>query len=96
VCYYEYVLPAIRRMTGYRECFLRKIRLSCASRYSFNGERDEFLKAFAMDDEVFLLDGQESFVLSSFTTANALVYLPSTQQVVEKGDMVEVHLLPLG
>lgn len=96
VCYYEYVLPAIRRMTGYRECFLRKIRLSCASRYSFNGERDEFLKAFAMDDEVFLLDGQESFVLSSFATANALVYLPATQQVVEKGDMVEVHLLPLG
>ena len=64
--------------------------------YSFNGERDEFLKAVANEAEVIPLEGQESFALRSFALANALIYLPSSQSVVKKGDLVEVHLLPLG
>ena len=95
VCYYEYVLPAIRKMTGYTHCFLRKLKMPIGLAYSFNGERDEFLKAYANDGDVTPLDGQESFVLRSFALANALIYLPATQHVVQKGDLVEVHLLPL-
>ena len=96
VCYYEYVFPAIRKMTGHTDCFLRSIKLPIQNDYSFNGERDEFLKAVANEAEVIPLDGQESFALRSFALANALIYLPSSQSVVKKGDLVEVHLLPLG
>ncbi len=96
VCYYEYVFPAIRKMTGHTDCFLRSIKLPIQNDYSFNGERDEFLKAVANEAEVMSLDGQESFALRSFALANALIYLPSSQSVVKKGDLVEVHLLPLG
>jgi molybdopterin molybdotransferase len=96
VCYYEYVLPALRRMSGYDNGFLRKLKLPSTHAYSFNGDRDEFLKAYATDEAVTPLDGQESFALRSFAIANALIYLPLSQQLVEKGDLVEVHLLPLG
>lgn len=96
VCYYEYVFPAIRKMTGHTDCFLRSIKLPIQNDYSFNGERDEFLKAVANEAEVMSLDGQESFALRSFALANALIYLPSSQSVVKMGDLVEVHLLPLG
>lgn len=95
VCYYEYVLPAIRKMTGHTDCFLRKLSLPSQFAYSFNGERDEFLKAYANEADVIPLDGQESFALRSFALANALIYLPVDQRVVQKGDLVEVHLLPL-
>ena len=95
VCYYEYVFPAIRKMAGHADCFLRSIKLPIERNYSFTGERDEFLKAFASETEVVPLDGQESFALRSFALANALIYLPASQQVVQKGDLVEVHLLPL-
>jgi len=95
VCYYEYVLPAIKKMTGHTNCFLRNLKLPIQFAYSFNGERDEFLKAYANEEDVMPFDGQESFALRSFALANALIYLPVSQQVVQKGDLVEVHLLPL-
>jgi molybdopterin molybdotransferase len=94
VCYYEYVLPALRMITGRQDAFLKTFKLPSKYAYSFNGERDEFLKALVEGDSVIPLDGQESFALRSFAMANAIIYLPVTQHVVAEGDLVEVHLLP--
>lgn len=94
VCYYEYVLPAIRKMSGRSDYFLRSVSMPIERGYSFDGERDEFLKATANQDVVIPLDGQESFALRSFAIANAIIYLPVNQNKVETGDHVEVHLLP--
>lgn len=95
VCYYEYVLPALRKIMGSKEPFLRSVRLPLRHAYHFDGERDEFLKARVEGGEVVSLDGQESFVIGSFAVANAIIYLPVTQNRVEAGELVEVHLLPL-
>lgn len=94
VCYYQYVLPAIRKMSGRSDYFLRSVSMPIERGYSFDGERDEFLKATANQDVVIPLDGQESFALRSFAIANAIIYLPVNQNKVEAGDHVEVHLLP--
>lgn len=94
VCYYEYVLPALRMITGRKDAFLKTLKLPAKYAYSFNGERDEFLKALVEEESVIPLDGQESFALRSFAMANAIIYLPVTQNVVAEGDLVEVHLLP--
>ena len=94
VCYYEYVLPAIRKMSGRTDCFLRSLFMPVKNAYSFQGERDEFLKATATQESVTPLDGQESFSIRSFAIANAIIYLPAEQNMVAEGDMVEVHLLP--
>ena len=94
VCYYEYVLPALRLMSGNKTCFLPELQLPVTHAYAFNGERDEFLKAIVSDGKVTSLEGQESFALRSFAVANALIYLPVSQQTVQAGDLVRVHLLP--
>ncbi|WP_247232942.1 gephyrin-like molybdotransferase Glp [Telluribacter sp. SYSU D00476] len=94
VCYYEYVLPALRRLSGKTDAFLPTVRLPITHPYSFKGERDELLKASATTTGVTPLEGQESFALRSFAVANALIHLPSTQQSVQPGELVEVHLLP--
>ena len=94
VCYYQYVLPALRLLSGRKDCFLPKLKLPITHAFSFKGERDEFLKATATTTSVTPLDGQESFVLRSFAVANALIYLPSAQNSVQPGDLVEAHLLP--
>ncbi|WP_025763268.1 molybdopterin molybdotransferase MoeA [Dyadobacter tibetensis] len=94
VCFYEYVLPALRGLYGRSDLFLPSFRLPSLKDYSFSGERDEFLKAFVEEGRVTPLFGQESFALRSFALANALVYLPVSQQEVKKGELVEVHLLP--
>ncbi|MET7256320.1 molybdopterin molybdotransferase MoeA [Dyadobacter fermentans] len=95
VCFYEYVLPALKKIMGSREPFLRSVKLPLRHAYRFDGERDEFLKARVEGGEVVSLDGQESFVIGSFAVANAIIYLPVTQNRVEAGELVEVHLLPL-
>ncbi|HWV33754.1 MAG TPA: gephyrin-like molybdotransferase Glp [Dyadobacter sp.] len=95
VCYYEYVLPALKKIMGSKEPFLRSVKLPLRHAYRFDGERDEFLKARVEGDEVVSLDGQESFVIGSFAVANAIIYLPVAQNRVEAGELVEVHLLPL-
>jgi molybdopterin molybdotransferase len=94
VCYYEYVLPAIRAISGWKDCFLKSVKLPIAKGYSFTGERDEFLKALMTENGVVPLDGQESFALRSFALADAIIYLPATQNDVKEGDLVEVHLIP--
>lgn len=94
VCFYEYVLPALRQMSGQVEPFLTSFFLPIAHAYTFDGERDEFLKAFVHAGKVTSLEGQESFAMKSFAVANALIYLPVTQNNVLAGDLVEVHLLP--
>jgi molybdopterin molybdotransferase len=94
VCYFEYVLPALRLMSGRAQCFLPSFKLPVSHHYTFNGERDEFLRAYVSEGKVMSLEGQESFALRSFAVANALIYLPVTQQIVQAGDLVEVHLLP--
>ncbi|MGG7660996.1 molybdopterin molybdotransferase MoeA [Dyadobacter sp. BHUBP1] len=95
VCYYEYVLPALKKIMGSKEPFLRSVRLPLRHAYRFDGERDEFLKARVEGGEVVSLDGQESFVIGSFAVANAIIYLPVSQNRVEADELVEVHLLPL-
>jgi len=94
VCYYEYVLPALRIMSGRKDPFLRTLQMPVKYAYSFNGERDEFLKAMVENKGVIPMDGQESFALRSFAIANAIIYLPVSQNKVKVGDLVEVHLLP--
>jgi molybdopterin molybdotransferase len=94
VCYYEYVLPVVRSISGWKDCFVKSVRMPIMSDYSFSGERDEFLKALVTDTGVMPLDGQESFALRSFALADALIYLPSHQREVKSGDLVEVHLIP--
>jgi molybdopterin molybdotransferase len=94
VCYYQYVLPALRLLSGRKDGFLPTLKLPITHAFSFKGERDEFLKATATTTSVTPLEGQESFVLRSFAIANALIYLPSTQNTVQPGDLVEAHLLP--
>jgi molybdopterin molybdotransferase len=94
VCYYQYVLPALRLLSGRKDCFLPTLQLPITHPFSFQGERDEFLKAVATTQSVTPLDGQESFILRSFAIANALIYLPASRNSVQPGELVEAHLLP--
>ncbi len=50
VCYYQYVLPALRLLSGRKNCFLPTLKLPITHAFSFKGERDEFLKATATTD----------------------------------------------
>ncbi len=93
VCFYEYVLPALRKMSGIIPFDIEKVYLPLLEAYAMKGDRDVFLKAQITNQTVKILDGQESNMLHSFAIANAIVYLPAGNNTIEKGTLVETHLL---
>lgn len=94
VCFYQYVLPSLKKMSGFGEYHLKKIFLPLAESFVAKGSRSLFLKAKAGEAEVTILDGQESNMLRSFAKSNAMVYIPDPNRTLPKGEKVEVHLLP--
>ena len=44
-------------------------------------------------DKVECLDGQESYIIKSFSEANCLIYVQAGSGNVKKGSKVEVHIL---
>ena len=93
-CFYVYVLPALRKMSG-DPSFPNITNTLAASNsvYIKKGNRAQFLKARVDDNRVSLLEGQGSAMLQSFADANALVYLPEDQGDVNIGDMLQ--LIPI-
>ena len=93
-CFYEYVFPALKIMQGFKEPFLLKRMIPIGSSYDKKNGLAFFLKGKIFENIVYPLDGQESFNLSSFAIADCLIYLPEVSKNIEKGQLVEVHILP--
>lgn len=92
-CMYEYVIPSLKRTMGENSIFLpeKQVKLHC--NYSKKTGLAHFLKARFENDSVCILEGQDSFIMKSFSEANCLVYLPSEIEEVTNGDVVEIHIL---
>ena len=93
-CFYEYVYPSLRIMQGRNDVFLKKLNLPIANDYNKKAGLSFFLKGKISDKTVVPLEGQESYILSSFAFADCLIYLHAESENMKTGDLVEVHLLP--
>ncbi|MBK5213867.1 MAG: molybdopterin molybdotransferase MoeA [Flavobacteriaceae bacterium] len=91
-CFYEYVCPALQIMQGFTEVFPKKY-LPISSDYEKREGLSLFLKGKISGEKVQVLEGQESNNIRSFALADCLIYLPADKGKVEKGEMVEVHLI---
>jgi molybdopterin molybdotransferase len=92
-CFYEYVLPALEQMLCLKNTIKTSI-LPLAGKCSKKAGLTHFLKGSVKEGKVFPLDGQESYRLSSFASADCLIYLDEDKTNWEAGDLVEVHFLP--
>jgi molybdopterin molybdotransferase len=92
-CFYEYVWDALLKLASLPNK-KRKYHLPLASAYSKKAGLTHFLKGKIVGDEVMPLTAQESYRLSSFAVADCLIVLEEDQTDFNKGDIVEVHILP--
>lgn len=93
-CFYMYVLPAINISMGSNAPFLPKVKLPLAQKFIKKEGRAQFLKAIVGENEIILLEGQDSDALQSFALANGLVYIPAEKVNIEQHELVDVYLLP--
>jgi len=92
-CFYEYVIPAIGRMMHAPKSIESK-QVPLEHEHQKPAGLTHFLKAFYNGQTVSLQTGQESYKLSSFALANCLAVFPEGESVFNKGQLIDIHLLP--
>lgn len=90
-CYYQYICPAIDAFVHFSH--LKEKNLPLLADYTKKAGLTHFLKAKATDRGVEILSGQESYLLLTFSLANALVELPEEGEVFHAGTMVSVRII---
>jgi len=93
-CFYEYIEPAIKKI-GKQNSALLAMQAPLAKPFKKAAGLTHFLKGFYDGKIVTALNAQESYRLSSFANANCLIKIDEEITTREKGDMVEIHLLPV-
>ncbi|MCU0381997.1 MAG: molybdopterin molybdotransferase MoeA [Chitinophagaceae bacterium] len=93
-CFYEYVTVALEKLFHARPG-IQRITAPLAQPFKKPAGLTHFLKGYYDGSSVLPLDAQESYRLSSFARANCLIVIEEDITYCEKGEMVEVHLLPV-
>jgi len=92
-CFYEYIIPAIGRMMHSPKSIESK-QVPLEHDHQKPAGLTHFLKGLYNGQTVSLQTGQESYKLSSFASANCLAVFPEGETVFNKGQLIDIHLLP--
>jgi molybdopterin molybdotransferase len=93
-CFYEYVLEAISIMTMHTRSLV-KVQASLSHDHHKANRLTQFLKSYYAGNSVEILEAQESYKMRSFALANCLVVLEPDMEHLRKGELVDIHLLPV-
>lgn len=96
--FYELVLPAILTMMGRRAVYLQRVHAELESVLIKPPGRLEFIRGYIswIGDSWSVVPflKQESHMMSTFAKANGIIVFPEDKEKLQKGERVEVHLLP--
>ncbi|WP_315822843.1 hypothetical protein [Paraflavitalea speifideaquila] len=80
---------------GYAQTNLSSIRIPLLNDYTRKPGLTQFLKGFWNAEGVLILQAQESYRMHSFAVCNCLIEIPEETGDLSKGQLVNVHLLPV-
>lgn len=93
-CFYEYVLMAIRTMQGRPDIHLQRLTVPVTAEIQKKEGLALYLRGMMLNDVLQVFEGRESSDISSFSSANCLVYIPPQKGRISANESVEIHLLP--
>jgi len=93
-CFYEYVLPVLKRLEGGDTAFLTEKSYPLLGDFGKDVGLAHILKAKITNEGVRILSGQESFKIMAFNEADCFVYLPEENKGVKNGENVVCHIFP--
>ena len=88
-CFYIYVVPLLRNLSGYKNIHLEKAVGKSTSHLINTTGKTLFLKANLTGTSVEFLQGQSSAMMHSFALSNVLVCIDESTKSVKKNDTVE-------
>jgi molybdopterin molybdotransferase len=97
VCFEQFVLPAVRRMTGLTRIYRRTIAARLTHEVKHKHSRVEFVRVMLGRDEAGFTatsaGAQGSGILASMSRAEGLMVVPAQSKGMKAGDKVTVQLL---
>lgn len=90
-CFYEYIIPAMGSFT--KKQYQRKLKLLLSNDFKKKAGLTYFLKGKTNDEEVMILNNQESYMMNSFALADCLIELEEEKEQFMKGEMVNVLMI---
>jgi molybdopterin molybdotransferase len=97
VCFEEFVVPALRRMTGHTRIHRRTIAARLTHDVKHKHSRTEFVRVMLSRDEggyaATSTGAQGSGILASMSKAEGLMVVPAQSKGMAAGDRVTVQLL---
>jgi molybdopterin molybdotransferase len=97
-CFYQYVFPALKLLSGSRDPYLRTAKAVVRDEIKSDSKRLLFLKAKTVTKgkvtHVVLLKRQGSHMISSLQVADSFIRVPAGTRKIKKGDEVDIHMLP--
>lgn len=91
--FYVYIYPSLQQFQGGEFKGCQRLKLPLAEDYSRKAQRSEFLKGKISEGKISVLNAQSSAMLSSFSEADCLIYVPETITSYQEGDLVECLML---
>ncbi len=96
VCFYEYVYPLLRALSGHPRPDLPVLRAKLLHDVEKKPGRTWLLRGVLTSRGVRILSGQGSHMMAAFARAGVLVVLPARRRRFSAGERVTVHRLPTG
>lgn len=90
-CFYEYVVEAIGSFT--QKEYFKKITVPLAEDYTKKAGLTFFLKGKMEENNVQVLNDQESYKLNSFAVADCMIEFDENGENFKKGDLVPVRMI---
>jgi molybdopterin molybdotransferase len=90
-CFYEYVVQAIGSFT--QKEYFKRIALPLAEDFNKKAGLTFFLKGKMGENNVTVLNNQESYKLNSFAVADCLIAFDEEGENFKKGDLVSVRMI---
>lgn len=89
-CFNQFVKPSLLTLMGHRNCFEADGEAVLTHSWTKKAGMTHFLKGHSENGKVSLLDGQESFNLLAFNSANCFVEIPEESSFLEAGSTVKI------
>lgn len=90
-CFYEYVVPAIYLFS--KKQFSKIIKMPLVNDYKKKAGLTYFLKGKTNNENVTILNNQESYLMNSFALADCIIELEEEKEQFVKGEMVNVLMI---
>ncbi|MCC7030195.1 MAG: molybdopterin molybdotransferase MoeA [Chitinophagaceae bacterium] len=93
-CFYQYVYPCIRAMSGFLQKDLPTLTLPALNNFEKKAGLTHFLKGKISGQGVQILSDQESYKMNTYAVADVLIEIDAETTMIKINDPVKVYLLP--